>query len=57
MTPTLSVAQSSAIDLHQTIPCYDAKQLTQREGVAHIVLNDSVYTLRITRAGKLILTK
>jgi hemin uptake protein HemP len=37
-------------------PVYDARDLT-RDGVAAIVLDGQVYTLRITRAGKLILTK
>ncbi len=41
----------------QQLPTYDAKDLTQDRGQAHIVLNDQIYTLRITRAGKLILTK
>ena len=31
--------------------------LTGENGLAHIRLNDQLYTLRITRAGKLILTK
>ncbi len=39
------------------LPCYDAEKLTQQGGLAHIVLHDQIYTLRITRAGKLILTK
>ena len=38
-------------------PSYDAQDLTGQDGLARIVLNDQVYTLRITRAGKLILTK
>lgn len=38
-------------------PSYDAKDLTGHDGLARIVLNDQIYTLRITRAGKLILTK
>ena len=37
-------------------PVYDARDLT-RDGIAAIVLDGQVYTLRITRAGKLILTK
>jgi len=41
----------------QTTPIYDAKKLTGAEGTAMIVLDDKTYTLRITRAGKLILTK
>ncbi len=38
-------------------PVHDAHNLTADRGQAHIVLDDKVYTLRITRAGKLILTK
>ncbi|QOL80932.1 hemin uptake protein HemP [Pseudooceanicola spongiae] len=40
-----------------TIPQHDANELTGGGTTAQIVLNDQVYTLRITRAGKLILTK
>jgi hemin uptake protein HemP len=39
------------------LPVHDATRLTGHDGLAHIVLNDQVYTLRITKAGKLILTK
>ncbi|KPP84136.1 MAG: Hemin uptake protein [Rhodobacteraceae bacterium HLUCCA08] len=39
------------------MPLYDARDLTGRDGLAQIRLGDQVYTLRITRAGKLILTK
>lgn len=39
------------------VPQHNAQELTQGGATAHIVLNDQVYTLRITRAGKLILTK
>lgn len=38
-------------------PCHDALSLTQGGNLARIVLQDQVYSLRITRAGKLILTK
>lgn len=41
----------------QTPPTYAARDLTQDGHLAQIVLNDKTYTLRITRAGKLILTK
>ncbi len=41
----------------QNLPTYNADILTQDGDQAHIVLRDQVYTLRITRAGKLILTK
>lgn len=39
------------------LPIYDANVLTQDGQMALIQLNDQIYTLRITRAGKLILTK
>jgi hemin uptake protein HemP len=38
-------------------PTFDARALTGDDGLAQIVLDEKVYTLRITRAGKLILTK
>ncbi|MCW9042887.1 MAG: hemin uptake protein HemP [Pseudopelagicola sp.] len=38
-------------------PIHDAKELTQGTVQARIVLDGQVYTLRITRANKLILTK
>lgn len=38
-------------------PVHDATELTGPNGLALIRLGDAVYTLRITRAGKLILTK
>jgi hemin uptake protein HemP len=40
-----------------TIPTYDARVLTAGETMAQIVLDGQVYTLRITKAEKLILTK
>lgn len=39
------------------LPVYDAEDLTQNGSLAHISLNGQLYTLRITRQGKLILTK
>ncbi|RGP36802.1 hemin uptake protein HemP [Pseudotabrizicola alkalilacus] len=38
-------------------PVHDALGLTNGGPVAHIALDGQVYVLRITRAGKLILTK
>ena len=38
-------------------PAHDAVALTRGGSCAHIRLGDQVYTLRITRQGKLILTK
>lgn len=39
------------------VPLHDATTLVGRDQQARIVLNGMVYTLRITRQGKLILTK
>lgn len=39
------------------IPVYHAEDLTQKGSIAHIVLQDQTYVLRITKMGKLILTK
>jgi len=41
----------------EVLPTYAARDLTDGGGLAKIVLEDQTYTLRITRAGKLILTK
>lgn len=41
----------------ESLPTYSARDLTQDGHLAQIVLNEKTYTLRITRAGKLILTK
>lgn len=41
----------------EALPIYDAKDLTKGGELANIKLDDQIYTLRITRAGKLILTK
>ncbi|WP_293441175.1 hemin uptake protein HemP [Planktotalea sp.] len=40
-----------------TLPSYSARDLTEGADQAHIILDGQTYTLRITRAGKLILTK
>ena len=37
--------------------CHEARDLTEGSNIAYIVLDGQTYTLRITRAGKLILTK
>ncbi|SLN66806.1 hypothetical protein AQS8620_03104 [Aquimixticola soesokkakensis] len=39
------------------LPSHDARRLTGDDGRANILLDGQIYTLRITRAGKLILTK
>ncbi|MDJ0995649.1 MAG: hemin uptake protein HemP [Dinoroseobacter sp.] len=41
----------------EKLPLYDAMELTQGGDLARIKLDDQIYTLRVTRAGKLILTK
>jgi hemin uptake protein HemP len=49
-TPTQGYAVSM-------LPAHKAEDLTKGGNLAHIELGDQLYTLRITRAGKLILTK
>ncbi|MFT3687537.1 hemin uptake protein HemP [Paenirhodobacter sp.] len=39
------------------LPAHDARALTEGGSLAHIALDGQIYTLRITKAGKLILTK
>jgi hemin uptake protein HemP len=39
------------------LPQYDARDLIETGDQANIILDNQVYVLRITRAGKLILTK
>lgn len=39
------------------LPTYDARDLIRDGAQVRIVLDDQTYYLRITRAGKLILTK
>ena len=53
VTPVVSLTRLPMSEL----PVHDATQLTRGGNQAHIVLNGQVYQLRITRAGKLILTK
>ena len=53
----VDIAKPLASRAVQTLPLYDAQELTKDGDLAQIQLNDQVYTLRITRASKLILTK
>jgi len=39
------------------LPAYDVRRLMRSGNQAHLVLDGATYMLRITRAGKLILTK
>jgi len=41
----------------EVFPTYHAEELTRGGIQARILLNGQIYSLRITRAGKLILTK
>lgn len=45
------------MQLTETTPLYDAAALTAGGRLARIHLNGQLYALRITRQGKLILTK
>ncbi len=49
-TPTVTTAT-------EVFPTFYAEDLTKGGNQARILLNGQVYSLRITRAGKLILTK
>ena len=57
MTPALHRAATAQPPSFDEPPLHDARDLTGDRGAARIVLDGAVYTLRITRAGKLILTK
>lgn len=43
--------------VREVFPTYHAEDLTRGGVQARILLNGQIYSLRITRAGKLILTK
>ena len=47
----------ASVTLDADTPAYDARDLIPEGVQAKIILGEQVYTLRITRAGKLILTK
>lgn len=53
----VSVAKEVFERPDDTLPLYDAEHLTKGGDLAQIRLSEQVYTLRITRANKLILTK
>lgn len=57
MTQTFLTAAPASRPEPAQRQAFDARALTGPTGIAEIVLDDKVYTLRITRAGKLILTK
>lgn len=57
MNMHIDAAPRATAVMNDTTPCHDAELLTAGGNLARIVLHGQVYSLRITRAGKLILTK
>ena len=57
MPVVIAMTSDAAVCPVDTTPLYDALHLTGGGMQARIVLLGQVYSLRITRAGKLILTK
>ncbi|WP_299555355.1 hemin uptake protein HemP [uncultured Tateyamaria sp.] len=53
----VNVAREATERPKDCLPIYDALHLTKGGDLAQIKLEEQLYTLRITRAGKLILTK
>jgi len=51
------ILRQTSITAQEVFPTYHAEDLTKGGIQARILLNGQVYSLRITRAGKLILTK
>lgn len=56
-TEPMTLTLDSPVTRTMPIPQHSAETLTGGGSQAHILLAGQVYTLRITRAGKLILTK
>ena len=54
---TLSNPSQTANAQDGALPTHDVRNLTRCGDQAHLVLDGQTHTLRITRAGKLILTK
>ena len=53
--PSPKTQKPSAVPME--LPTYDARKLLGDSVLGRLVLDDQLYFLRITRAGKLILTK
>jgi hemin uptake protein HemP len=53
----VSAAKELSARPEETLPVYDTPELTKGGDLAKIRLEDQLYTLRINRAGKPILTK
>lgn len=56
-TRRLKTVHSTNGKMSHSIPLHRAQSLTDGGNIAHIDLDGQTYILRITRAGKLILTK
>ena len=54
---TIQSQPTGDIEPVSNLPLHSAEQLTDGGNLAQIKLGQQLYTLRITRAGKLILTK
>ena len=54
---TFAPTERATLPPVSSIPIHRAEDLTGGGSLANIVLSGQVYALRITRAGKLILTK
>lgn len=57
MTAIPPATGPGALAASESVPVHDARALLGGGVQARIVLDDRVYTLRLTRAGKLILTR
>ena len=57
MNVMTEVPKPKVVKPTQSIDTYDARDLVKDGVQAFIILDDQTYYLRITRAGKLILTK
>lgn len=57
MTVLRPLSQQDCVSPENDLPTYDARDLVSDTHRARIVLDNQTYFLRITRAGKLILTK
>ena len=57
MNAITEVPKPTAVKPTQSIDAYDARDLIKDGVQACIILDNQTYYLRITRAGKLILTK
>ena len=53
----VNVVEHEKMTVTSTLPVHEASRLTEGGDLALIRLDGQLYTLRITRAGKLLLTK